>query len=272
MKFRFARRLAAGLAVAAAVCLSPARSKADVQILVQEYTAGPNGALGSLVGQSFTNYNPGQVAAANGILSYSYSSAASNSEYVLGGFVSTSSFNPADPNASLNPSFSGGFKSGFTPASASGPLNILKVTVTDDSFNGRGGDRILTNDGATTNGTLTVSTYSQILDQLTVPASSNASVATGTVIGGPTGETVASRPGSPSDHSTPPVSVSSLPDTYAVQQVLTVTVDPTSASTFGGSGGANVSPVPAPGGLALALIGLPLIGLRRALRKRPEVA
>jgi hypothetical protein len=57
-----------------------------------------------------------------------------------------------------------------------------------------------------------------------------------------------------------------------VQQVLTVTVDPTSASTFGGSGGANVSPVPAPGGLALALIGLPLIGLRRALRKRPEVA
>jgi hypothetical protein len=74
--------------------------------------------------------------------------------------------------------------------------------------------------------------------------------------------------------------VSNLPPSYAIQQTITIQITRTgqlaTGATFGGSGGVSIDPmtnaVPAPGGLVLAVIALPLIGLRRALRKRGEAA
>jgi hypothetical protein len=70
--------------------------------------------------------------------------------------------------------------------------------------------------------------------------------------------------------------IANLPTPYSILQTIFVYVQPTSninvASTFGGTASTDVItdavPVPAPGGLALALIGLPLLGLRRAIRRK----
>ncbi|HEY1188802.1 MAG TPA: hypothetical protein VGE74_14200, partial [Gemmata sp.] len=69
--------------------------------------------------------------------------------------------------------------------------------------------------------------------------------------------------------------VMGLVSPFAIQQTILVSFSgniPANA-TFGATGGASVTSaaVPAPGGLALGLIALPLLGLRRTLRKRATV-
>ena len=72
----------------------------------------------------------------------------------------------------------------------------------------------------------------------------------------------------------PGLPVTGLTSPYGIQQTILVSFSgtPTQNGTFGATGGASVTSntpavVPAPGGLALALIALPLLGLRRTLRK-----
>ena len=66
-----------------------------------------------------------------------------------------------------------------------------------------------------------------------------------------------------------------LPGKYALQQVILISipvgVNTPANTSFSGTAGVTATPVPAPGGLALALVGLPLIGLRRVFRKRAAV-
>jgi len=105
-------------------------------------------------------------------------------------------------------------------------------------------------------------------------------MATGSPLGSATGAASDIRPSggvSPTTTS----SVSSFPNYFAIQQevdVRAVNVGSSgvaSGSTLGGSASSLVTttaaPVPAPGGLLLALAAVPAFGLRRVLRKRAAV-
>jgi hypothetical protein len=75
------------------------------------------------------------------------------------------------------------------------------------------------------------------------------------------------------DQNATSVPVAGLPSPYAIQQEIVVTVTgPQSlvGKTFTVNASAQTvsNPVPAPGGLVLALAALPVLGLRRTLRKR----
>jgi hypothetical protein len=72
--------------------------------------------------------------------------------------------------------------------------------------------------------------------------------------------------------------VSNLPSPFTITQTLLINVSPASSGASSFTSGistvvnTNSAPTatPAPGGLALALVGLPLIGLRRAFRRKTE--
>jgi hypothetical protein len=261
MVLRNLRWMGAGLATVVALCASPARSSADVQVLVEELNA-----TSQIVSSHFTTGTPSSA----GTVSFSFSLAS----YTGGGFVTTTSVLGGTP--SLTPSFSGVFTNAGTAAA-----DTLRITVTDDGFTAAGVSGVLQNQAATSNGISgggeQVNTFSQIFTvPLSTPASSTTSVATGTPVVGPTAVASASSPANPSLNPLTSENVSGLPSNFAIQQTLVVSFNQNAGSslsgTFGGSGGAfitvNPAAVPAPGGLALALVGLPLLGLRRALRKR----
>ena len=71
--------------------------------------------------------------------------------------------------------------------------------------------------------------------------------------------------------------VTGLPGTYAIQQTVTIMAQPTNGetisagSTLGDTAGSTVAAIatPAPAGLLLGLVALPVVGLRRALRRKP---
>jgi len=281
MVLRFTRRLAVSLAVLAVTCLAPARSKADIQILVEEYDAG-----GNRVGSSIVSSVP------TGTVSpYTQSFTYSSDYFSLSGRAQTNS-NLDTLNSTLLTTFGGGFKAGFDASQ----LHTLKITVTDDLFTSNGAGVKLTNgasvplspDGAT----LQIDAFSKIYDPASpgaIPASTadpaNPVPANGALVAGPTGIATDKLQGTtpigvPEDRTTT-LTTSGLPSTYAIQQEILVKITQNSPGSilqddaFGGTAQARITSaaaVPAPGGLVLALIGLPLIGLRRALRKRAEAA
>lgn len=282
MVSRFIRRLTASLAVAAAFCLAPGMARADVQILVEEYAPGANIGVDSPLASQYTNYTTSQVLASGGLLSYNFTNGV---QFGVTGSLTTNSFT-SSTSSSLTPSFSGLFKAGFDPNDSSvTSFNTLRITVTDDHFTGGDPANVLTNRAGTSNGfannagTLNVNTQSVLLNNpLTTPTSSTTNVAAGTQIGPATLVANASLPPNLGNNPETSVAVSSLPASYAIQQTITVEITRTGTfspgATFGGSGGASIDPqmVPAPGGLVLAMIALPLLGLRRTLRKRTEAA
>jgi hypothetical protein len=261
----------AGLAAIVAIGYTPARARADVQILVEELTS-----TGSVFASSaFTVGVPS--GSTTFFQNFSYSSP--NGYFTLTGSVGTNS-QLGTPNASLTTSFTGGFTSNFNAASG----HSLQIIVTDDGFTGNGQPTMLINSaGASTGfigGTIEVSSSSTILNPDTpssIPASSTTQLATGPLIAGPTSTAFDSLPSNGNPNQETQSDLTGLPSSYAIQQTIDISFTPTGTidteSTFGGSAGARIIPstasvVPAPGGLALALIGLPLIGLRRSLRKR----
>jgi hypothetical protein len=273
MLFRNLRWTVAGIAAVVALCSSPARSRADVQILVEELNAS-----GSVVGSS--GYTVGTPSGSTTFFqNFSYSSP--NGYFTLSGTVGTNS-QLGTINASLSTSFTGGFTSNFNPSQG----HTLQIIVTDDGFSGNGQSSTLLNSAGASQGfvggTIDVASASSVYNPNTstsVPASSTTQLASGPSLGGPTPTASDSLPSSGTNNQETQSNISGLPDTYAIQQVINISFTQTGSidpdSTFGGTAGARIIPtidtVPAPGGLALALVGLPLIGLRHALRKRGVV-
>lgn len=247
MLLRKFRRLAAALAVVAAVAASPATSRADVQILVEELNNGAvvGSTSATLGGSGTTTYNG--TAFTNVLVT-----------------VSTNSATPSQV-ASLTPSFSGQLTSQFNPA-----VSTLRVTVSDNGFtaNGPTGTFRVQTSGSNgfAEGTQAVASTTRIFN-----TGSSGTVAGPVNLSTPNGTLVTNGDG---------LAVSGLPNPYGIQQTITVsyTGPVTANATFGATGGASMtsdappppppSAVPAPGGLVLALVALPLVGLRRTLRKR----
>jgi hypothetical protein len=238
MLLRHARWLVAGIAALAGIGLSPARSNADVTILVEELNAS-----------STVVASQSQTLSGSGSLNFS-------GVYFTGLAVVNTNSTSSSSVASLIPAFGGQLTNAFDVAQN----HMLRVTVSDNTFQPSG-----------PNGTLKVQVSGS-----TGFASGTESIVEDTRVYNPaTNGTVLLVPNLiSSDGSLQQKSVATqgLTSPYAIEQTLTISFSgaiPQNA-TFGSTGGASLSSsaVPAPGGLALALIGLPLIGLRRALRKR----
>lgn len=272
MFLRQLRWIVAGLAIVAGVCASPARSQADVQILVEELD-GSNKAVAS----QFTTSSGSGAASFTGI-------------YFTGLVTVSSNSGSPSTTASLTPAFSGQLTSKFDVTQD----HKLRITVTDDRFtpNGPNGTFKVQTSGSNgfASGVESVSSESRIYNPNAanptplnpppasgqVPATSTSLLADGATVAGPVslftpdGSLVKNDPG---------LAVSTLSSPYAIQQTIIVSFSgsiPANA-TFGATGGASVTSdtptaaVPAPGGLLLGLIALPLFGLRRALRNRAAV-
>lgn len=246
------RWIAACAAVVAAVVASPARSKADTQILIQEVDAANNP-----VGSLSTFFQAG------------------NGSFNLPSSFSTPSFNVtsigATPIIGLDGSGSLSTTVITTPGAAFNPTHSLRVTVTSDGFLNPtpGGVGTLVNDpGISTSRT----------------ADANSNTGTTVLLTGPIGSTTPFDPpliltdtqftgGSDARSDT---TVTAVPGQYTLQQTLKITITPngslngTFTDTLSSSLDATPPPaaVPAPGGLVLGLVALPLLGLRRTLRKR----
>jgi hypothetical protein len=238
----------------AAVCLGAGTSKADTQILIQELDS--NGvAVGAV--QTFS----GTMANA--------STADFSSIQV--------SVNPSSLIGSMTTAVTAQTK---TAMSGSNFFEI-KVTVTSDAF---------TNPftGSNATGTNSAGASTAILGPTGDITGSNivtnqTQLFSGTIASGlnPLGmqsdvaTDILPVPAIPPTRITPTTGTN-VPDTYAIQQTVLITPQPLSGgtiipgSTLGDTAGSTVvtAPVPAPPALALALIGLPLIGIHRALRRR----
>jgi len=266
MFLRYVRRMAAGLVAVAAVLVLPATSKADIQVLVEELDGSNNPISGvTFLPQTGTG----------SFLAYSFPTF--NGQFFSGG--GTITLNNGPGTASLTPSFSGLLTDKFD---ASQDHKIL-IRVTGD-FNNPGFSGLLQNKAGGSDGfasgevvvvtssriydpSLTNPTPAQIGGTGKEPTTSTTKLADGLTTSGPT-------PYASNTGPTPTfANVSSLPSPYAIQQeiIISFTGTPTPNGTFGATGGASIVPVPAPGGLALALVGVPLLGLRRVFRKRAAV-
>lgn len=239
MILRQLRWVAAGLAVVAAVCASPALAKADVVYLIEELDKD-----GFVVASSGPGSNP-----------------AFTGQYFSGSANASSNSNTTSAIASFTPGFKGQLTTNFKVADN----RKLRITATDNAFNPSGTSGKLSvevsGSGGLRNGGLSIVENTRLFD----PA---------------TGATIASRPNlfsSTGDRVTDQdIAVTGLTTPYGIEQVLLLSFsgNPGQNATFGANGGADLSydtppqAVPAPAGLVLALIGLPLIGLRRTLRKR----
>jgi len=253
----FLRKLLLKAAIAiAGVFVMPSISKADITIQVVEIDASGNPISGTAPGQSgnplnfsassTTSLNSGQSSTPN----YSISNI-STSITTLGNsnFISTS----------LNLSVTN-FSS----------TDGLKITVgysnLANSFPGTNAP--FTNQPSDTNQTSSPSNFT-ITSSTSVSDPSTNSVLASTMSSSATASNTNSGSGSTTSN------FANLTNPYSLTQTITAYLTPTSGSVTGVvTGGVdtlitpNGSVVPAPGGLALALIALPVIGLRRSLRRK----
>jgi hypothetical protein len=255
------RRVRVLLAVLA-VCLVPSLSRADTQILVQEVDSGGHVIAGT------TKYFASSTNITTSEANYSTITITANaSSGVVSSLTTTVDVTPVS--------------TGFNPSVA------LRVIVTSDGFTTPilGGTALVANNASASSGisggqNMLTSNTQLLNDPLTTPTTSSSAEATGTNLGAATGPASDIRPSggaSPTTYST----ITNFPNDFAIQQQIDVQAinvgsgGIASGSTLGGSASSLVvtsaNAVPAPGGLALALIGLPLIGVRRVLRKRGVV-
>jgi hypothetical protein len=259
MLLRHFRWIGAAAVALGAVCSSPARSAAEVTVVVEELSAS-NAVLSS----STVSGTP------TGSTTFFQSFNFSSSYFTLSGVAGTNSQTGA-VNASLSTSFTGGFNSPPNGSFDQNAGHTLKIIVTDNGYAGNGNPTDLLNTAGASqgfaNGSIVVSSSSVGLNSTDSSVIAGPTpTATDTITNGAAGGTQQTLS-----------NVSALPSTYGIQQTISISFVPNpgqnidTASTFAGSAGARIEPnaaVPAPGGLALALIGLPLVGGRRLLRKR----
>ncbi|MBN9517744.1 hypothetical protein J0H58_04360 [bacterium] len=233
------RWLAAALLAAAAVFASPGVSAAGTVILVEETGGGS-------FSQSYTLAT----------LPPSFNTPSFNNVQIT---INTSSGDGVRADHAISTGLNAQAGAGFTAGAG------LKITVTDDGFQnanpGSPGFFVgnISNTAAFANtsneGTATLTgNGTTILG----PVTANASPVT---IG--SGQFLASTP-----------NVSSIPDTFSVQQVLNFRVESITASSASFTAGISTSvvtstaAVPAPPAALLALAAFPVLGLRRALKRK----
>jgi hypothetical protein len=260
MFLRHARWLVASLATIAGIVLAPARSDAGIQVLIEELDASSN-----VVG------TPGYFTGTPSGTLYSQAFTFSGSQFSIlsGSAITNSASSPAIVPASLSANFGIGVL-------VDNPTDTLRITVTDDGYSaGHGLPAVLRNTASVsiaTDAAAQVDSFSRLLaTPLTFPGSST-QPPDSTTLGGPTPTATDVRPDTLGVSPVTTALVSSLPDHYALQQVIIISIPPgvntPQGTSFNGTAGVTATPVPAPGGLALALVGLPLLGLRRVFRKR----
>jgi len=265
MLLRNFRWLSAGVLAAAVLFGAPSRSDAGISVLVEEVDAGGNVVPGG-------------------------SQAAFTSPLLTGTFVVNALPTPSFTSVSVTVNRSTGIASSLNTITSTVNLrpngvltgdHFLRVIVTDDGFlnSNPGGTATLTDDAGVSAGINGGSNTAQVVSQLkngTLPGPlSN--------IGAATTGSSNTTPGGLKVNS-PPVNIPSLPGQFGVEQTILIiaSADPTAEgiainSTLGGTLSTVITSrtpdvVPAPAGVALALVGLPLLGLRRVLRKKPAPA
>jgi len=251
---RNVRWIAAGLLTLAGLLAQPGRAAADTLILVQELD-GTNALVNSAtfnLSTLPTSANP-----------YSPTGGAFSSIIIQVNSTSGVSSNVNSITTGVGAKPSGSFDASHS----------LVVTVTDDGFlNATAGNpALVTNDPGASSG---ISGGVNNLSGTTIVQSGT--IAGGLTSLGVTGSASDTSPGGPSDPNST-ATITSLPSTFALTQTMTIRAIPTSGidpnSTFGGTLSSTVvtQPVPAPAGLLLALTALPVIGLRRALRRKTAI-
>lgn len=249
------RWISACLLAAAALLASPAQSKADITILIQEVDAGGNavGAGTLFTGSSVSGHSTANFA------------------QIQVGVSSNSTF--STPTASLSTGFS---YLNINPVSPESNGIGLRITVTDSFSRPPGGAPGVVNTtvGASTGSTGLIG-LNTISNQTAVLDTSN------NLIGQTNAATVVSPTGAASGPQS--ITIPALPPSgsqFQIQQtiILRVTTDGNTSvpagQTYGGTAASSTQPlnppdaVPAPAGLVLALTGLPVLGLYRAYRRK----
>lgn len=265
MLLRRFRWLSAGVLAAAVLLGSPSQSHAGISVLVEEVDAGGN--VVPMGGQAaFTSPNLTGTFVVNALPTPSFTSISVTVNRSTG---LASDLNTMTTTVNLR------------PASVLTGDHFLRVIVSDDGFlnSNAGGIGTLTDDAGASAGIGGGTNTAQVVTQLK----------TGT-LPGPLSDFGAATAGSSNSTpsglktSSPAVTVPSLPGAFGVEQSILIIAhaDPTAEgiainSTLGGTLSSVItvpqSAVPAPAGVALALVGLPVLGLRRVLRKKqPAVA
>jgi hypothetical protein len=251
MFLRKLRCLTAGIVALGGILAAPSRSQADITIQIQEVDGSGNPVGAPQI------FGPTSLGSLNTSSTTTTSFSISN----VGTSLGTGS-NAASITTNLNLGFTSNFASNSTDG-----LEII-VTASNLTNTAPGAPATFTNQAGASNGiidnngSVSVSSTTSI-NSSTGNGTTSPSLATAGSSGNVEGPTTNSN-------------VASLPSSYSIVQTIFVYVQPTgsinTASTFGGTISTDVNtnavPVPAPGGLALALIGLPLVGLRRALRRK----
>jgi hypothetical protein len=250
------RWISACLLAAAALLTTPAQSRADITILIEEIDSGGNyiGGMTTPVTGSFVNgFSTPNFTQIQVVVS-------SNS------LIST-------PTASISTSLS---YININPVSAESSGYGLRITVTDSFDRPPGGNPATVNTtvGASTGSTGLVG-LNTVTNQTTVLDTSSNTL----------GTTATASAVSPSGATSGPQSttIPALPPTgteFQIKQTIIarVTSDgntPVAAGqAYGGTAASSTQPlnppdvVPAPAGLVLALTGLPVLGLYRAIRRK----
>jgi hypothetical protein len=259
MFLRKLRWMGACVLALGATLAGPSVSRADISIVVNEVDS-----TGAVVGMLGT-----------------FNSPAGASNFTISN-TPTSIFNISSLNTelasdgtfgSLSTSFTLAISQSYDQTAGHGLQFVITATGATNNFAGQPGS--FTNNAAATSGIA----GSGGLDNI---AGVNQVTANTTVEGVTTGDSVDAR--GDGSVSFPPATttngnVANLPNPYSITQTITVLASPvnpgaviTKGTTFGGGASsavtANAATVPAPGGLALALVALPILGFRRMRGKK----
>ena len=272
------RYLAAGVLAVAATVGAPGQSRADTQVLVAEVQVDGSGNV------VMSGGNPVLI---GGYQAYTGSPLATK-DFANIQVNSTRSGTGAAPTASLtttvtaNPNGTGGTLTGNYG---------LQVIYKDYTFlnSNSGGMGFVTNNagvsgGLLSPGTNTASVTTQVFSTAPFPPSSAFSPFA-TNYGAPTGTATATIDQNNVTTLGPPVATTSagnLPAWYGIQQTIYIIsqsqAGQSDSSSLGGTLSSTVvtapppSAVPAPAGIVLALAAVPVLGLRRVIRRKGDVA
>lgn len=259
MLLRKQRLLIAGVLAVVATLAAPARSEAATQILVEEIDAAGN-SLG------IATFTPPVGPNA--------------------GFFTTQHFTQITVGASSNSSLSTNTASIATGISALNttaidPTNVegyaLRVVVTDTFTRPSGSSTTVTSTAGAGNGSRNIEGTNTVTNQTAIlpvpytpgtPPLAVTDVATGISAAGVSTTTSQTA------------NISSLPDTFQIQQTIvmritsngsTVPLGQAYSAAVGSATTPEIAAVPAPAGVVLALTALPVLGLRRVLRRKSAV-